>query len=248
MGFFYSVYPPVAIAQLAFMIWMLIDAHRRQAEPFWFWVILLVPFVGAWAYFFVVKVQDFVKQPGGSLFHRRVSLEELRYRVDQTPTLANHLALAERLMEQDKHDEALRHFDEAKKKEPEHNQVIYGRAACFCALGRPEEALPLLEDLVRRNPGWSDYTAWHLLIEAKLGTKDASGALASCRELARHSPTLHHRCLLAEQLLAGGLHEEARRLLDEALRDHAFAPRLVRRRNGRWVSVAKKLQKQTTLK
>src|SRR5215475_10417643 len=104
----FFVYPPLALAQAAFMIWMLVDAQRRQAESFWFWVILFVPVVGAWAYFFSVKAPTMQGQGFSlaTLFQRRASLEELRYRAEQTPTLANHLALAERLIERGEHGEA----------------------------------------------------------------------------------------------------------------------------------------------
>ena len=34
-------------------------------------------------------------------------------------------------------------------------------------LGRPEQALPLLERLTAREPRWSNYRAWHLLVEVR---------------------------------------------------------------------------------
>ena len=46
MPFFYdllSAHPVLTLAQGAFTIWMLVDAYRRQAETFWFWVILFLP-------------------------------------------------------------------------------------------------------------------------------------------------------------------------------------------------------------
>jgi hypothetical protein len=55
---------------------------------------------------------------------------------------------------------------------------------------------------------------------------------------------LQNHCLLAEHLLNNGLHEEAGKLLEDSLREHSYSTGLIRRRNGRWVSVARKLQKR----
>src|SRR5947209_2077661 len=61
-------YPLLSLAQTAFMVWMLIDAYRRRAEGYWFWVILVLPGLGSWAYFFVVKLPDLRGPNLGGLF------------------------------------------------------------------------------------------------------------------------------------------------------------------------------------
>src|SRR5262249_26459242 len=159
------------------------------------------------------------------------SLDELRYRAEQVPTLANHLALAERLVEQGEYAAALPHLEAAAKREPEHAQVLYLLALCHARQDRPEQALPLLEGLLQRDPRWSHYTGGHLVIETRARAGDRRGALEGCRELVRLSPTLQHRCLLAEHLLDEGLTEEARSLLERSLQDHYYAPGPIRRRN-----------------
>src|SRR5438309_1198538 len=89
----------LAIAQVALVIWMLVDCSRRHADYLWYWVILLFQPFGAWIYFVVVKAKDFRGSPGlagGWLsYQRRPSLDELQYRAGNMPTLANHLALAQ---------------------------------------------------------------------------------------------------------------------------------------------------------
>src|SRR5262245_5309414 len=92
---------PLYVAQLGITIWMLIDAHRRRVDVYWFLIILAFQPIGAWAYFFMYKIHDFRGDSGWltNLFHRRPSLEELRYQVEQTPTVANRLELGERLVE-----------------------------------------------------------------------------------------------------------------------------------------------------
>jgi ABC-type antimicrobial peptide transport system permease subunit len=56
---FLLVHPYVSLAQTVFMVWMLVDAYRRQVEYYWFFIILFVPALGSWAYFFAVKIGDF---------------------------------------------------------------------------------------------------------------------------------------------------------------------------------------------
>lgn len=229
-------------AQIGFTIWMLVDAYRRQAEPFWFFIILTG--VGAWAYFFIVKLGDFSNFKLASLFQKRTSLAELRYRAEQSATIANRWALAERLVEAGECAEAIPHLQAVLAREPEHCHALYALAMCHVKEDRPAEAISLLEKINARDNSWSDYAAWKLLVLARAKSGDGAGALATCRELARLAPTLQHRCLLADQLLNAGLTDEARALLEKALDDHRFSPSPIRRRNYSWASKARRLQKQ----
>ncbi len=238
------------VPQVALTIWMLVDASRRRVEPFWYFIVLIVQPFGAWAYFLIHKLPDW---RGGSLgglgglgglFQRRASLDELRYRVQQTPTLANHLALAERLVEWQEYAEAVPHLETVVQREPQHCHALFALATSHTRLGKADQAVPVLEKLIARDRWWSNYAAWRLMIEAKEALADRVGALETCRELARLAPTLENRCLLAEQLLSHGLVDEARALLQTSLDEHRFAPGPIRRRNRHWASVARRLQRQ----
>jgi hypothetical protein len=243
-------YAILALLQGAFTIWMLLDFRRRGEDGTWFWVILWFQPLGAWAYFFAVKLGDYRGRhalPGGawlaSLFQQRASLDELRYKAEHVPTLASRLALAERLLEEEAYEEAIPFLEAALKTEPDHGQVLYSLALCHVRLGRPDQGIPFLERLLAREPRWGNDAAWRLLIEARVDRGDGAGALAACRELARLAPTLQNHCLLAEHLLAQGQADEARQLLERSLRDHDFAPGPIRRRNRRWANEARRLQK-----
>jgi hypothetical protein len=237
-------YPYVAVAQGAFVVWMLIDAHRRQADNYWFWIILFVPLVGAWGYFFAVMAADYRHFNVQGLFQPRASLEELRYRAEQTPTLANHLAYAERLIDKGEYAVALPHLDTALKMESDHSRVAYCLALCHARIGHPKTAVTLLRTLVQREPRWSNYQGWHLLIEARAQAGDTDGALQTCRELVSLAPSLEHQCLLAEHLLEHGLGDDARAVLERSLQDYYYTPGPLRRRNRRWASQARRLQKR----
>jgi hypothetical protein len=244
-----QAYPIVWLLQAAFTIWMVVDVYRRGAEGYWYLVILLLQPIGAWVYFFVVKIPsgDFrnINVGGlGGLIRRGPPLDHLRYLADQTPTVTNRLNLAQRLIEIGQHAEAVPHLEAVLKTEPDHGMALYALATCHHELGRSAEAVPVLEKLLRRDNRWGNYAGWRLLIEAQSDAGDRAGALQSCRELARLAPTLQNQCVLAEHLLDDGQNIEARMLLEQALRDHDYAPYHVRRRNGRWAAEAKRLIKR----
>src|SRR5438094_871058 len=90
------------LLHIGLVIWMAVDASRRGADPVWFWIILFMQPIGAWVYFFAFKLRDLHRPRIGRVAHhvgrRRLSLDELRYHAERTPTVTNRLALAERLM------------------------------------------------------------------------------------------------------------------------------------------------------
>src|SRR5262249_20267137 len=151
---------PLYLLQAAFTIWLLVDANKRRVEMYWFWIILVVQPLGAWAYFFIYKAKDIQGGSGffgnlGNLFHRPPSLAELRHRVEQLPTVANQLALGERLVETGAHAEALPYLQAVAAREPNHCQCLHLLAQCHRQLGRPEQAVPLLETIISRNSSWN---------------------------------------------------------------------------------------------
>src|SRR5437764_14710605 len=78
----------VYLLQLAFTIWMAVDAYQRAGEQFWIWIIIVFQPLGPWIYFFAVKLRT-LRLPGlpsaraGATWERKLSLEELRYRVER---------------------------------------------------------------------------------------------------------------------------------------------------------------------
>ncbi len=240
---------PLFLVQAAFTVWMLVDANRRGVESQWFWMILIFQPFGAWAYFFTHKVKDFQgghsQRPGWLtiLFNRRPSLQELRYRAEQTPTVANRFELGERLVEVGECAEAAPHLEAMLAREPEHCEALFLLAQARRGLGQPELAMPLLEKLVAKQPNWRDYEAFRTLVTVCDDAGESVAALVHCRELARVAPRLEHRCLLAEHLMDTDARDEARRVVEQGLADYHFTSGPARRRDGRWVSRAKQLLK-----
>src|SRR3954454_5633860 len=100
----------VGLVWFGFIIWMLADAYNRGVEYYWFWIIIGFQPVGVLAYFLIVYLRGFRLPRAGAVgggWQRKLSLDELRYRAERSPTVMNRLALAERLMEKGAHQEAV---------------------------------------------------------------------------------------------------------------------------------------------
>lgn len=237
---------PLWIAQTALTLWMLMDAYRRGVDYYWYFFILAFQPLGAWAYFVLYKLKDFQTDHAWltGLLHRPPSLQELRHRAERSATLASRLDLGERLTEMGEFAEALPHLEAVLAREPDHCQALFLLARSHRGSGHPDRAVPLLQKLIARNPSWRDYQAWHVLVEAHDEAGDSAGAVASCRELARVSPSLEHKCLLAEQLLKTGETVEAGKVVQQGLDDYHYLTGPSRRRDRRWVGKAKQLLKQ----
>lgn len=236
------------VAELLFRIWMAVDAYRRGMEGFWVWIILIIP-LGAWVYLFAVKLRDF-RRPrlsvgrGGGNFGRRLSLAELRYHAERTPTVTNRLALAERLMEKKEHREAIAPLEAILKMEPGYCTALHDLALCHLACGEPSQALPCLQRLLERDRRWSDYRAWNTLLTAHDALGQPDDALQAMRELAKMMPTLENTCRLAERLIDRGQKREAADFLDQALTDYHYSPLGSRWRNWRWAREARTLLRE----
>lgn len=232
------------LLQGAFTIWMLVDAYQRGTEFFWLWIILIFQPIGTWVYFAAVKLPTLRLTRGFNtrqLWQRRLSLDELRYRVERAPTVVNLLALAERFMEKKQHGEAIPHLEAILAKEETYCQAMYDLAVCHLECNKAELALPVLQRLMNRDPRWSDYRAWPTLIAVHQRLGKENDALQSCRELEKRVPNWENKCRLAERLIDNGYKTEAAQILLQALEDHRFAPLQRRLRNWSWARHAQQL-------
>jgi len=232
------------LLQMAFTIWMAVDAYQRRVEFFWYWVIVLFQPIGPWIYFFAVKMPT-IRWRGfqsGPAWQRKLSVDELRYRVERTPTVANRLALAERLMDKDEHAEAIPYLEAILAIESDYGIALHSLAECRLATGAAEEAVAPLDKLIRRDYRWSNYRAWRTLIRVHEARGQPADALQTCREFEKRLPTLENKCLLANHLVANGNASEAGALLDRALEDLHYAPFRERLRHYRWAREARRIR------
>lgn len=233
-------YPILSAIQSVFTIVMLIDAYRRGAEVWWYYVIIFMPLLGSWAYFFAVFLPRFDwKMP--TLWERKTPVEELRYRAETSPTFANDFALGQRLVELRRYDEAIVPLEAARKREPNHAPVCFLLARCLYETERSADALPYVRAILDREPRWEDYSAWRLLIQIQEDLRLDDDAIETARQLVKLSPRMEHKVLLARQLARQDHDGEARLVLENALQEQQFVTGAARRMNRRWVKEARKL-------
>jgi hypothetical protein len=237
-------------AHVAFTVAMLIHVYRSGAEPYWYFVILLLQPVGAWVYFFFVFLRTFSWGgfAAGPSWQRRLSLDELRYHAERTPTVNNRIAYAQGLMAKGRHAEAIPILEAVLAADHIHCGAMHDLAVCHLACAAPEKAVAMLQNLLERDFRWSYYRAWRTLIEAQVACRNLPEALKAARELAKMVPTLENKCLLAEYLLENNLKSEAIEVLDQALEDHAFSPLGKRFKNWSWARHARRLLNQAEAK
>jgi hypothetical protein len=229
MEFFYELLgsPWFMYAQMAFTVAMLVHVYRNGSEQYWFWIVLFFQPIGAWIYFIAVFIRNFSFGRGIATepwAQKKLSLRELRYRAERTPTVANRMALAERLIEKGQHAEAIPMLEEVVVADPILCKAMYDLAVCHLACNEPRLAVGFLKKLLARDFRWSNYRAWPTLIDAHVACGEALGALHASRELAKMMPTLENKCVLAEHLIDNKLHAEAAEVLDRALEDYAYLP------------------------
>lgn len=226
--------------QLAFTVWMLVDASKRRVEHFWYWIIFIFQPIGPWVYFIAIKFPT-LRTPRLKRAYseeRSLSLDELRSRVNRAPTVANRFALAEVLMEKGSYTEALPLLDAVLAIEPNYCAVLHARAVCLIATNAAEQAVAPLEKLLARDPRWENYRAWRTLVDVHAARGQTADALAACHELDKRMPTLEHKCLLARRLLDNGQASDAVNVLSAGLEDYRFSPWKMRWKNRRWAKLA----------
>lgn len=234
-----SEHPLLSVLQLMMTIGMLVDAYRRGVEYWWFFLIFWLQPIGSWVYFFAIFLPRF--EWTKVIWEKKTPVEELRYRAQNTPTFASHLALAQRLIELRRFEEAIPPLEEARKREPDHSPACFYLAQCLYETHKASDALPLVRRIIDKEPRWEDYAAWRLLIRIQEDMNLDDAALETARQLVKMSPRMEHKYLLAHQLAQSQQDGEARLILENALQEQQFVSGPVRRLNRKWVKEARRL-------
>jgi hypothetical protein len=205
-----------------------VHAIRAGVAPYWFCVIVLVPF-GELIY------AASVMMPGGSVARRVVAkqdrrgLRELRYAYDQNPSLQHEVELADRLAEEGEITEATSLYQRALARDANYLRALYGLGVCQLGAGEHEAAAASLRRVVEASRTYDEYRAWLALAQALRAQGRTHEAVAELEKLFAASPRLAHAVELGGALGAAGRTDEARRLVERAIEDHRHAPRHVRR-------------------
>jgi hypothetical protein len=234
---------PVLVAlQTLFTVWMLVDAMRRQVPCYWY-MIIMVP-IGAWAYFFAVKIND----PGfqrfkGKLCTRPASLEDLEYLARKTPSVENKLVYAQALYDKNYYSRALETLKEVLEIDSENKKALYGIGRCLLNLSEAKSAVEALEKLVKIDASYSDYGPCYDLAQAYWSTNQHGAALKVFEDLCQQSQRIGHKIEYANYLSKAGKNKLAREVAVEALEDYEHSPAFIRKNNKKWAKAGRRLLK-----
>ena len=234
----------LVVLQSAFVIWMLVDAIQRRAEYYWWAIIFFVPF-GSYIYFFMIKIKD---PPFNKIVKwfkdKPITLDQLRYEAQTTPSVANKTRLAQGLYDHNAYGEASVIFEEMLAHDPEDKSALYGLGACRVQQRAFDEAFVPLEKVVALELSYKDYLPAMELTNAYWQGGRKPDALALLERVARHSRWLEHELDLARCLVQLDRKDAARALLRQALADHEHSPTYVQRQDRSHARAAKALLRE----
>lgn len=234
---------PLLLIFAGFVIWMLIDAIRRQE---WLWVVFIVifPMLNAPLYFFLVYRRASSHAAGGFELpgsHDRKRIKELETQIRLLDKAHHYLELGDIYYEQSKLDQAHACYLSALEREPSDIDVQSHLGQCLIRMKKPGEARAFLEAVCRENPKHDYGYSMMGLAEAHIGLGDNDAGIATLQRVLQDYSYARARVQLAELYFAKQDTEAVSAEVKEVLDDDANAPAFQRKRDRVWVRRAKQL-------
>jgi hypothetical protein len=223
--------------------------HAAKTGRFmpWFYIILLVPGAGAFAYIVVELVPEWLHSHQGQRARARLDKTldpEKTYRARKSQfeianTISNREALAQECMALGRHDEARAQYD-AILTMPSGDEPRYmvGRARAEFALGRFSDARATLDDLRRRWPDWQSGDGHLIYARALEEDGQLVEAVDEYQALSGYYAGAEPRVRLGLTLRKLGREAEARDVLADVIRQMSRAPLYAQKVQAEWVSMA----------
>jgi hypothetical protein len=218
---------------------------RRRPDTYWIWVILFLGPIGALVYLFAEAVPDVGLLRGQmKVFPRRKRIRQLEKLVWDNPAAGNYEELGDLYMEDGRIAQARAAFDKAIAARSDMLDAFYRRGVCALQLGDATAALPDLEKVVAKEPGYDFYRASGLLAHAYAQTGQKERAETLFRQVTARSVASETYLNFAELLASEGKSAEAREWAQKVLDKKPNMPGYLRRRERPWFRSANKLLKR----
>ena len=244
MGYLGGLYYPWGLLLQAAAI---IHFIRRRPDTYWIWVILFLPTIGALVYLFAEALPDVGLLRGSlKMFPRRKRIRELEGLIQANPSAGNFEELGDLYMDDGKTARARQAFDSAIAARGDSLDAFYRRGVCAVQLGDATAAIPDLERVVAREPGYDFYRAGGLLAHAYARTGQKERAEALFRQVTARSVASETYLNFADLLASEGKTAEAREWAQKVLDKKAAMPGYLKRRERPWFRSANKLLKRVT--
>jgi hypothetical protein len=242
MGFFAHLFYPWGILLQAAAI---IHFIRRRPDTYWLWIILFLGPIGALVYLFVEALPD-VSLLGHTFkgFSRRSRISKLELAIRDNPSAGNYEELGDLYMDEGKLQLARAAFDKAIAARSNTDDTFYRRGVCAILLGDAPAAVPDIERVVVKDPGYDFHRAAGLLAQAYAQTGQKEKAEALFRRVTVLSTLSETYLNFADLLASEGNNAEARQWACKVLDKEPTMPSYLRRRERPWFRRARKILKQ----
>ncbi len=244
--FEYWISSPVAWLVVAFQIWMLVDAVRRQ-EWLWAVFILLFSVFSAALYFFLVYRQAAPAATRGfelpGAFDRR-RIKELQAQIHHLDKAHHHSQLGDIYFQQGQVDQAEVCYRAALERDSEDIDTRAHLGQCLLRQKKPEEAKSLLEKVCAENPKHDYGYSLMALAEAYVALGETDAAIGAWERVMENHSYPRARVQLAEIYQSRNQRDRARALLEEVLHEDPYVPAFQRKRDRVWVRRARRLMRQ----
>ena len=229
---------------------LIIHALRTGRFWPWFWVILMLPGIGAIAYVVMELAPEFMGSRQGQRAQSQIACavdpkrryRELTDNLAISDTIANRVALARECLELEKYDEALTILSGVVA-HPQGDEPTFfiDKARAEAGLRKYAEALATLDEFKRRWPAYQSSEA-QLLYACLLEALGRDGeAETEYRTLAPSYPGVEPRVRLARALLRRGQCEEAKTLAQNVVTELRRSPRHVVKAQSEWLNAAEQI-------
>jgi hypothetical protein len=242
MGYLSGLFYPWGLLLQAAAI---IHFIRRRPDTYWIWIILFLGPVGALVYLFAEALPDLGLLRGSlKVFPRRKRIRELEGLIRANPSAGNFEELGDLYMEDGRVAQARQAFDRAIAARADSLDAFYRRGVCALQLGDAAAAIPDLERVVEKEPGYDFYRAGGLLAHAYALTGQKQRAEALFRRVTETSVASETYLNFADLLASEGKTAEAREWAQKVLDKKAAMPGYLKRRERPWFRSANKLLKR----
>jgi hypothetical protein len=164
MGILSALYNPWSFLVVALAI---IHFIRRRPDTYWLYIILFLGPLGAGIYLVVEALPDLgLLRQSFKVFPRRRRIHELEAAVLDNPSAGNYEELADLYMEDGNFSKARACYDKAISSRTDSADPFYRRGVCEVELCDFHAAVPDLERVVNKDPGYDFHRAKGLLAHA----------------------------------------------------------------------------------
>jgi hypothetical protein len=237
------------LAAVVYSIAIAMAFHAVKTGRFWpwFYVIMFLPGLGAFAYLIMELLPEWTGSHQGQRARARINkaldpegtYRALKTEVEIANTIRNREALAQECLTLGRFDEAKAQYDAILTMHlGDEPGYMVGRARAEFGLGRFADARATLDELRWRWPDWQS-GGGHLVYARALEEEGRMAeAVDEYRALSNYYVGAEPRVRLGLALRKLGREAEARAVLADVVRQMSRAPKFARKTQAEWISMA----------